>query len=544
MEKLVLAAGRKEIAALGEDIRFVVEPYIPHGTGSGPQGQGAQGQAQGQGQALSTQQLAHLSDPTYSSVLHGVQDSLARAPYHALTCPHGDLLSFWSKTTEADRLYVTPYLAQPSPASGSYGSFSSSASLHAHTSTDTSTPNIPAPTKYVTFEPDPGGWNNIRMQMELVVVFAYATGRTLVLPPDQPMYLLNKGKGHQKVHSFADFFPFELIQKRVSVISMEQYLALEGVTGHLFNTTTGLPALPPGNKTAFDATIKEQKLSMWGYLRDVSECPLWKAMKVFVVIPPAPGVNVTLLPADVAGVYRRRLEEFGAGREARYYDQAMHDKRSIHFISLPGKGYRILEHFYTFLHFQDPAMDRYYKRFVRDYVHYIDVIFCKSALIINALRTEGGTYSAFHIRRGEFQYKEVKIPASNMLQNVGHFVPQKLLFIATDEKNKSFFDPFKKDHTVRFLDDYMDLAQLRHINPNFLGMIDQVVCTRGDIFVGTWFSTFSGYITRMRGYMGYQDSSVFYGDKKHRDRFQKPELPMFPFYMREWNVSWDKIDIV
>jgi hypothetical protein len=47
-------------------------------------------------------------------------------------------------------------------------------------------------------------------------------------------------------------------------------------------------------------------------------------------------------------------------------------------------------------------------------------------------------------------------------------------------------------------------------------MIDQVVCTRGDIFVGTWFSTFTGYITRMRGYMGYGDTTVFFGDKAHR----------------------------
>jgi len=30
--------------------------------------------------------------------------------------------------------------------------------------------------KYVTFEPDHGGWNNIRMQMEMVVVFALVTG--------------------------------------------------------------------------------------------------------------------------------------------------------------------------------------------------------------------------------------------------------------------------------------------------------------------------------------------------------------------------------
>ena len=39
--------------------------------------------------------------------------------------------------------------------------------------------------KYMTFEPDGGGWNNIRMAMETVVVMAHATGRTLVMPPEQ-----------------------------------------------------------------------------------------------------------------------------------------------------------------------------------------------------------------------------------------------------------------------------------------------------------------------------------------------------------------------
>lgn len=86
---------------------------------------------------------------------------------------------------------------------------------------------------------DVGGWNNIRMQMELVLVFAYATGRTLVLPPDQPMYLLNKGKGHQKAHSFADFFPFDYINQRMNVISMEEFMRREAVAGQLRNTTTG-----------------------------------------------------------------------------------------------------------------------------------------------------------------------------------------------------------------------------------------------------------------------------------------------------------------
>jgi hypothetical protein len=37
---------------------------------------------------------------------------------------------------------------------------------------------------------------------------------------------------------------------------------------------------------------------------------------------------------------------------------------------------------------------------------------------------------------------------------------------------------------VLFLDDYFESAGLGKVNPNFLGMIDQVACTNGDIFVG------------------------------------------------------------
>jgi hypothetical protein len=45
-------------------------------------------------------------------------------------------------------------------------------------------------TKYISFAPDRGGWNNIRMSMEVMFVIAAVTGRTLVLPPKTPLYLL------------------------------------------------------------------------------------------------------------------------------------------------------------------------------------------------------------------------------------------------------------------------------------------------------------------------------------------------------------------
>ena len=46
---------------------------------------------------------------------------------------------------------------------------------------------------------------------------------------------------------------------------------------------------------------------------------------------------------------------------------------------------------------------------------------------------------------GEFQYKVVKLDADKLMDNIGHFlVPKEFLYVATDEKNKSFFRPFKQ----------------------------------------------------------------------------------------------------
>ena len=53
-------------------------------------------------------------------------------------------------------------------------------------------------TKYMTFEPDGGGWNNIRMAMESTIGLAVAMGRTLVMPPQKQMYLLGNQKNKQK----------------------------------------------------------------------------------------------------------------------------------------------------------------------------------------------------------------------------------------------------------------------------------------------------------------------------------------------------------
>ena len=66
-----------------------------------------------------------------------------------------------------------------------------------------------------------------------------------------------------------------------------------------------------------------------------------------------------------------------------------------------------------------------------------------------------------------------------------------ILFIATDERNKTFFDPIKKHHNVRFLDDYFEMAKLGDMDPYYLGMVDTIVASHGRVFAGTFFSTVS-----------------------------------------------------
>jgi hypothetical protein len=83
--------------------------------------------------------------------------------------------------------------------------------------------------KYITFTVDRGGWNNIRMSMEIIFVIAAATGRTLVLPPKEPLYRLAADK-QNKQRGFADFFPLETPEflRRVKTISMAEFIKREG----------------------------------------------------------------------------------------------------------------------------------------------------------------------------------------------------------------------------------------------------------------------------------------------------------------------------
>ena len=51
-----------------------------------------------------------------------------------------------------------------------------------------------------------------------------------------------------------------------------------------------------------------------------------------------------------------------------------------------------------------------------------------------------------------------------------------VVYIATDEKDKELFKPFRERYRVRFLSDYFERAAVGEMNQNYVGMLEQV-CT-------------------------------------------------------------------
>jgi len=438
--------------------------------------------------------------------------------------------------------------------------------------------------KYMTFEPDGGGWNNIRMAMETVLAMAHAMGRTLVLPPEARMYLLTKNnQGQQKAEfTFSDFFHMDSIaqeHEHFNIITMEEFLQRQA--------RSFSKPLPMNGRTNWNGATKEINQILYPFLRDVGFQPEWDVNRCLATFPATSSshdidelskIRVHILknggfpsferyvghPTPVDGPIDERLKENSADRkELCIYNQQLQQEKLIHFSGKPPHG-RLLVHFYAFLFFQDWRQDLWMKRFVRDHVRYVDEIQCAAARVVQAIKehvrdkqhlnsTQAAFFDTFHIRRGDFQYKETRMEATEIYERSRDVIPEgSTVYIATDEMGKVFFEPLMKHYDVLFLSDFTQ--HIPSLNTNYYGMLDQLIASKGRYFVGCWFSTFTGYINRLRGYHadkyklpGYEDGiiqSYYYARKKPDDKLRMRTF--YPvkqaFHAREFPASWRNID--
>lgn len=373
---------------------------------------------------------------------------------------------------------------------------------------------------------------------ENVVVLAHATGRTLVLPPKDSLNHLTGS------HSFDDFFDLEAInahQEGISIITMEEFLLKEAVPGRLRGlncTASDCASLPPRGEVDWTG---QNPAELYSYLESVGNVPHWNRD-----------------PATCALVIPRGKDDVAVGGTPAY--QSHHEQLCTYNSTekLLHLNKRILSPFYSFLVFEDARQDLFAKRFIRNFLRYKDEVMCAAARVVSAVREHAAEigvspdFYSMHIRRGDFsiQYPERVVSAADLLKQSESFLPERsLVYIATDERDKSYFQPFTEKYNVLFLDDFS--PQTEGINATYFGMIDQLVASKGKVFFGTWPSTFSSYINRLRGYNsakegivsdGAIDSMYFSPDHMYDMMHYKSVDAPSSAWMREYPAAWYQID--
>lgn len=235
---------------------------------------------------------------------------------------------------------------------------------------------------------------------------ALAMGRTLVLPPEQGMYLLGSKHGGQKhKFTFKDFFHFDSVEMEhpaLNVITFEEFLKREAMSGNLKDPITGQPSFPPQNITNWDGRLHNYeagKKGVFPWLRKVTRSLDWDWGKCIAGFPKTPGAEGTASLKAVFGKSQditaidvnARIQSFNgnptpvdAPPEARMkellssrrniciYDETLQLQKFVHLMGDNDSKARMLTHFYAFLFFEDWQHDLWTKRFVRDHLRYID----------------------------------------------------------------------------------------------------------------------------------------------------------------------------
>ena len=364
-----------------------------------------------------------------------------------------------------------------------------------------------------------------------------------------------------------------LEQSGLDMISTEEFLRTEGLAGHLIDQQTGRVSFPPHNRTDWNGRTDKILELLHPWLRTVAVMPKWNPDQCLAVFPDPASTGEPFdsivsnvqsnggfpeiatyfdKPTAVNAPAIDRLGENRAGRDQLcMYDRTLQAAPVVHFHGKPKLGGRLLTHFYSFLFFEDWKQDLWTKRFVRDHLRYKDEIQCAAARIVEAIRKTHPVYDAFHIRRGEFQYKKTRLSAAEIYDISKNIIPEgQAVYIATDEQDKAFFADLASHYNLLYLDDFSHL--ISGIDKNFYGMIDQLVASRSRIFFGCWFSTFTGYINRLRGYhadfrrlKGYKlgkIESYYYAPAIKKERMRGYWPLTGALYAREFPVSWRDID--
>lgn len=348
--------------------------------------------------------------------------------------------------------------------------------------------------KYLTYQPPGGGWNNQRIAFENAVILAKMLNRTLIVHPMAPHKEILKIKKQQLFDG-----------------NYESYNALPE------HTLVPLSRVINLKKLSKLLPVKEVYSNHLRFLKDYSHLS-WKRVchngLVGAWVDSLPGEN------DVASwdALSRHAQSWAQTRSLPRYKQICVKDESIHGNETL-KTWGIFDELYhqdeDVIYFEEGSM--FFRRmlfFNRErtldahkwifwYVKFSPAIWHRLRLFKQRVHFP---FNAMHVRRTDHPTSQ-KVTQEywlNILDKRRLISITPTLYVATDEKNLTWFQPFTDaGFDLLFAKDFKDIFESVkyrgvEISQDILGLTEQLICAHAAHFVGSYYSTFSLYVKRLR----------------------------------------------
>lgn len=148
---------------------------------------------------------------------------------------------------------------------------------------------------------------------------------------------------------------------------------------------------------------------------------------------------------------------------------------------------------------------------------------------------EDKSYYSIHVRRNDFQYKDLFISGEELYNNIKNLIPQgSKLYISTDSDDPNLFSTLKQNYQIIFYKDILSQLNVESFSDNWVPLIEQLICTRSIKFIGNENSTLSSYIYKLRCYMNDIEDKAYYLNTIP----QSPSTSELFVFEKEYKGNW------
>lgn len=317
--------------------------------------------------------------------------------------------------------------------------------------------------KYVTFSPYYAGLCNVLMSYELALGITHITNRKLVVPPKTFMAFLSAGYDTKEFTDIWQVLDRSMVENEFSIVDFESVPELNQVKDQICGPRS------------YTEKITGRITDLFNFRPDTHRT-VAEAHTVFTNGKPTTSDH----------------HVFSTGRPVVDLDRP---EQFIHF-----EGCLFGHYFY---HVYNSSAERNtLKGKIAKALRYKEPYHHIARRVSDGL----GKYDALHIRRTDFlrQYTNFMQgidTGDKLLSQVSKFknLGQLPIYVATDEPDHEFFSELKSKYDLYFYEDFeFDLDPLEK------AIVDQLICSNAEFFMGTKPSTYSARINRIRGEAGKQ----------------------------------------